>query len=351
MAPRPLEITDLLWSFDAGGQPVAVAKAAVVGRLTALGQRRAARIVSAFPAPGGILDPGYADALGLRVHCELQRLGEELQFARRVAALLSPIVGTIRLHGPGPVRIVDMGCGLGFVLRAMAASSALGAGVELVGVDLNPLLIAEARRLAEQEGLACRFEQGDAFEPGLAVQDGARCVIISSGFVHHLPESGLAEFFAAQARLGVAAFAHWDIAPCLWSALGAWIFHRACMREPVSRHDGVLSARRAYPASVLQAAARAGAPGCDIRVLEGARWHPVALDVLRPIVGLRTLCAARAVGAGRLRHPELAPGLPGLGARYRALRPAQAGGRDSRRSSGRGAQPRRRDRRRGWPGG
>jgi len=285
MALRPLEITDLLWSFDADGQPVAVSKAAVVGRLTALGQRRAARIVSAFPAPDGILDPGYVDALGLRVHCELQRLGEELQFARRIAALLSPIVDTIRLHGPGPVRIVDVGCGLGFVLRAMAASSALGAGVELVGVDLNPLLIAEASRLAEQEGLACRFEQGDAFEPELAVQDGARCVIISSGFVHHLPEPGLPEFFAAQARLRVAAFAHWDIAPCLWSTLGAWVFHYARMREPVSRHDGVVSAQRAYPAARLQMAAQAGAPGYDIQVIEGSRWHPRALDVLRPVVG------------------------------------------------------------------
>jgi hypothetical protein len=59
------------------------------------------------------------------------------------------------------------------------------------------------------------------------------------------------------------------------------------MREPVSRHDGVLSARRSYSASVLRAAARTGAPGYDIRVLEGPRWHPVALDVLRPITGIR----------------------------------------------------------------
>jgi len=285
MAPRPLEITDLLWSVDADGVPLAVSKAAVVSRLTALGQRRAARIVAALPAPDGMLDLGHVDALGFRVHCELQRLGEELQLARRVPALLSPIVGMIRLRDSGPVRVVDVGCGLGSVLRTIAASSALGAGVELVGVDLNPFLIAEARRLAEQEGLTCRFEQGDAFEPELAIQDGARCVVISSGFVHHLSESSLAGFFAAQARLRVAAFAHWDIAPCLWSTLGAWVFHYARMREPVSRHDGVLSARRAYPAAKLQHAAQTGAPGYDIQVMEGSRWHPRALDVLRPIVG------------------------------------------------------------------
>jgi hypothetical protein len=59
------------------------------------------------------------------------------------------------------------------------------------------------------------------------------------------------------------------------------------MREAVSRHDGVVSARRSYPAGVLEAAARAGAPGYEIRVLEGSRWHPRALDVLRPVVGIR----------------------------------------------------------------
>jgi SAM-dependent methyltransferase len=287
MAPRPLEITDLLWSIDAAGVPLPVSKGEAVGQLRALGQRRAARIVSAIPAPGGVLDPAYVDALGVRVHCELQRLGEELQFARRVAAVVSPIVERIRRQVTGTVRVVDVGCGLGFVMRAMAASSALGADVELVGVDLNPSLIGGARRLAEQEGLACQFVQGDAFAPGLAIGDGARCIVISSGLVHHLAERGLAEFFAAQARLRVAAFAHWDIAPCLWSTLGAWLFHYARMREPVSRHDGVVSARRAYSASTLVQAAQSGAPGYDIHVLEGSRWHPRALDVLRPIVGAR----------------------------------------------------------------
>src|SRR5215831_2647796 len=192
MAPRPSEITDLLWSIDADGMRQAVSKADVLHRLRAQRQGRAARIVSAMPSAHGILDPGYVDALGFRVHCELQRLGEELQLARRVAASLSPLIERVRLRSTGPVRIVDIGCGLGFIVRAMAASWALGPDVELVGVDLNPSLVAEAGRLATQEGLTCRFEQGDALEPELAIQDGARCIVISSGFLHHLPESGLA---------------------------------------------------------------------------------------------------------------------------------------------------------------
>src|SRR5579859_7889089 len=99
----------------------------------------------------------------------------------------------------------------------------LGPGCRTGKIDLNSVLVAEARRLAELEGLACHFAHGDAFTPGLAVEDGACTIVISAGFIHHVTEQGLAEFFAAQARLCVAAFAHWDIAPCLWSTLGAWV--------------------------------------------------------------------------------------------------------------------------------
>jgi SAM-dependent methyltransferase len=284
---RPLEITDLLWQADGSGQPLPVLKAEVVGRLLDRGQRRAARIVSRMPARQGVLDPEYLDALGIRVHCELLRLSEELQFGRRVAAQLTPMAASLRAGGNGTLRVVDVGCGLGYLLRSLAASAALGPGVQLIGMDLNPALIARARDLAAQEGLACQFICGDALRPQAAIRDPARTIVISSGLMHHIPQPALADFFAAQARIGIAGFAHWDIAPCPWSTLGAWVFHHARMREPVSRHDGVMSARRAHPAEALRAAAEAGAPGYHATVLEGPRWHPRGLDVLRPVVGVR----------------------------------------------------------------
>ena len=281
MRPGLVEITDLLWPVDAGGARLPVHRDEAAGRLAAAGQRRAARIVSAMPVEGGVLDSEYVDALGLRVHCELQRLGEELQLGRRVAALLTPV-----LARTGAIRVVDVGCGLGFVVRWLAATGRLGDRVELVGVDLNPVLVAEATRLAEAENLHCRFEHGDALAADGATGDGARTIIISTGLLHHLPGPDLRQFFAAQARLGVAAFAHWDIVPCIWSTLGAWVFHQARMREAVSRHDGVVSARRSHPGWALLDAARSGAPGYQVAVLE-TKWHPRALDVLRPVLGIR----------------------------------------------------------------
>ena len=157
----------------------------------------------------------------------------------------------------------------------------------MVGVDLNLTLIDEARRLAETERLDCRFVHGDAFDLDRFGADPAVTVVISSGFLHHLAPGQLAQFFTLHETSGVAGFAHWDIAPCLWSTVGAWVFHQARMRESVSRHDGVMSARRAHPAAVLASAARSGAPGYQVTVVEGPRWYPRALDVLRPVVGWR----------------------------------------------------------------
>lgn len=108
-------------------------------------------------------------------------------------------------------------------------------------------------------------------------------MIVSSGVLHHLPAPELAAFFQAHQGLGVGAFAHYDPEPGWMTGLGAWVFHRARMREAVSRHDGVLSARRAHPAAVLREAAGAGAPGYAVDCAGGQSLE----RVIRPVTGVR----------------------------------------------------------------
>jgi SAM-dependent methyltransferase len=59
--------------------------------------------------------------------------------------------------GPG-TRVLDVGCGVGRWSRLLAAR-----GAEVLGVDLSPTMIAQARQRAAAEGVAgrCRFEVRD----------------------------------------------------------------------------------------------------------------------------------------------------------------------------------------------
>lgn len=57
---------------------------------------------------------------------------------------------------PG-TRVLDVGCGVGRWSRLLA-----GRGAEVLGVDLSPTMICEARRRAAGEGLSCRFAVADA---------------------------------------------------------------------------------------------------------------------------------------------------------------------------------------------
>ncbi len=284
--PGPVEISDLVRGWQPDGSRTPIRRSEVVAALTARGQRRAARIAGRLPVvaegPGApdLLDMAAVDALMLRVHAELQRLGEELSQGRRAAAYLRPVVERL---GPGPVRLVDVGCGLGHLVRWLAATGALGPHVELVGVDLDRTLVGAAAVLAREEGLACRFVAGDAFAPAGVVEDPARTVVVSSGVLHHLTADGLRAFLGAQCALGVAAFVHWDPVPGPLAVLGARVFHRARMREPLSRHDGVLSVRRAHPAALL----RAAAAHPDYVVTCDDPASALSARVLRPLVGVR----------------------------------------------------------------
>jgi len=277
-----LEISDLVVRWDARtGERVPVRRAEVVSRLRAAGNRRAARIVQRMPMTGEFLDPVAVDRLLVRVHTELQRLNEELHMAQRFAELLVPLLTVLRANG-NRLRVVDIGCGLGFLVRSLAASGVLGEDVELVGVDFNHALTAEATRLAEDERLPCTFVRADAF----ALTEDAT-VYLSSGVLHHFAAEELPGFFRAQDRAGTLAFIHYDIAATRLAPLGAWLFHRARMREPLGRHDGVASARRAHDDAVLSSAAEAAA-GMEAFLFEPFIHTNPFCAAMRPVIGLRS---------------------------------------------------------------
>lgn len=279
-----LEISDLIISTDPhSGARLPVRRAEVIRRLRECGDQRAVRIVAALPAGrDDVLDPLAVDRLMISVHTELQRLSEELRIGDRVVHMLGPLFTAVRATAEhaGPFRLVDIGSGLGYLVRWLAATRALGPDVELVGVDLDAALVGAADRLARAERLTCRFLHGNAFD-----LPEAATVYVSTGVLHHFRGPALAAFFRAQAASPALAFCHYDIAATRLAPIGAWVLHRARMRHPLGRHDGVASALRAHRDETLLRAA--AAPGIRPLLYEPRDMANPFCTTLRPILGVR----------------------------------------------------------------
>jgi SAM-dependent methyltransferase len=209
------------------------------------------------------------------------------------------MLGLVRAGaGRRPIRVVDLGCGLGFVVRWLAAHGALGADVELVGADCNRALVVAAQRLADEERLPCRFVAANAFR-----LDEPADVIVSTGVLHHFRDGALTAVFADHERAPIAGFVHVDIRPSAIAPIGSWIFHRARMRQPLARFDGVRSAVRAHDHRTLCRAAAAGAPGFTLATVDARPGVAGLLRIFQAALGVRgvdgaRLCAAYA-GFGR----------------------------------------------------
>lgn len=106
--------------------------------------------------------------------------------------LVEMIVEVLELH-PGD-RVLDLACGSGDHARRLARC-----GLEVVGVDIAPSLIAHCRQKATQEGLAmARFEQGDMRE--LAYEGEFDAVLLLSGSFGFFDEATNRDVLARMAR-------------------------------------------------------------------------------------------------------------------------------------------------------
>lgn len=281
------EISDLVVDYDQESldrRPVD--KSSVLREIRARGlPARAARVVRAMPeGAGGALDSRHVDEVLVRSHLELQRLHEEFRVGATMRDFVAPMLAAVRARtSERPVRVVDLGCGLGFVTRWLASHGGLGEDVALVGVDYNRALVGAASRLAREEGLSARFLAANAFR----LEEPAH-VVISTGVLHHFRGDDLARVFGEHERAGALGFVHLDIRPSAIAPIGSFIFHQARMREPLARFDGYWSAVRAHPAAELVRAARTGAPRFDVGTLDAEPGIFALVRIFQAVVGLRS---------------------------------------------------------------
>jgi len=248
------------------------------------GNRRAIRAVQELPDWDGVLVDCVVDRTILAVHWEMQRLAEEFYHGQRVWEIARAAVVALRKNGfLKTIRIVDVGCGIGYTTRWLAAKiPAREQGLEFVGVDLNSTLIREANRLAEAEKLDCKFVHGEAFSPQLAGN-----IVISTGVVHHFRGVALEDFLRRHEREQTQAFFHFDFQPWVLAPVGSWFFHWLRMRTAIARHDGVLSAARAHTAETLVRAARKCSSGFAAGIYGARIWNTAAPRVFHTLVALR----------------------------------------------------------------
>jgi SAM-dependent methyltransferase len=283
--PAQPEISDLIIRHDPvtlGRLPVR--KQDVLSVFEAVGNAQAIRVIRALPDRGGVLDAEAIDRLFLTVHWEMQRLAEEFYHGDRVHELVRAILSAIRQAGhTRPLRLVDVGCGIGYTIRYLAARTSLAAeGVELIGVDLNSVLVREAARLARAENLPCRFVHGDAFSPS-----HAGSIYLSTGVLHHFRGADLGGFLRRHDVPETLAFCHYDFRPSALAGPGSWLFHVIRMRTALAKHDGVLSALRVHSADDLVSAARSAAPGFATGMYGERIWRTPLPRVFHTLLGIR----------------------------------------------------------------
>lgn len=279
------EISDLVIQHDPKTlERLPVSKREIRKVFEATGNQKALRVIDKIPDREGFLDPPAVDRLMLTVHWEMQRLAEEFYHGHRVLYLLNATIAAMRAAGHrDSIRIVDVGCGIGYTIRWLAARTSLPQeGIELTGVDLNSTLVREANRLASAESLPCRFLHGDAFSADLRGQ-----IYISTGVLHHFRGDSLASFLSCHAANSTHAFLHYDFQPWLLAPFGSWFFHILRMRTGLARHDGVLSTARAYSAATLVDTARAAVPSFATGIYGARIWNTAAPRVFHALVGFR----------------------------------------------------------------
>jgi len=93
----------------------------------------------------------------------------------------------VSLTGAGArSRVLSLGCGIGDTELLLAAHVA-----EVVGIDLSPAAVRQAREDAARQGIAnARFFEGDA---GEASAGGRFDAVVAVFFLHHLADAALAE--------------------------------------------------------------------------------------------------------------------------------------------------------------
>lgn len=102
----------------------------------------------------------------------VRRTTREAEFKRRLIAQAGPAPGS---------RVLDLGCGTGTLALMVKRAQP---GVQVVGIDPDPEILARARAKARDAGVEIQLDQG--FSTDLPYEDEAFDAVLSTLVLHHL---------------------------------------------------------------------------------------------------------------------------------------------------------------------
>lgn len=173
----------------------------------------------------------------------------------------------------GAVRVLDVACGGGDVLAAVARrASAAGVSVELVGCDASGVALDDAARRVVDAAPELRLETHRADVTRDALPDGAD-LVCSSLFLHHLERADAARLLGVMADAARRTLLVQDLRR---TRIGWWLAAatlRVVTRSEIARHDGPTSVAGAFTLDEVRGLAwQAGLTDAELGPAWPQRW-------------------------------------------------------------------------------
>lgn len=209
---------------------------------------------------------------------------------------IRPALSAARATGGAELRLLDIGCGGGDVLRRLVRRARRdGYRVSGLGIDPDPRAIAVARAAAPLDGVRYR----ECFSDELAASGARFDVVLSNHLLHHLETPALEALLADSERLADRLAVHSDIARGRFAYAAFSIGVAPVSRGTLLRVDGLRSIRRSYRAAELSDALPAD-------------WHVERVGPFRLLAVHRPKRAMARCGSGRGSTDEWSEPMSGL---------------------------------------
>ena len=209
-------------------------------------------------------EPGVEEATLTSALEAIERLNRASLVGGRVWARIAPLARRAASTGKGPLRVLDLASGGGYLAVEIARRARReGLPVEVAGSDLNPTSVAFARERARAEDLAVDFFELDCLSGALPTDFD---VLTSTLFLHHLGHDEAVAALSAMARAARRMVLVNDLARSRPGHLLARISTTLVTRSPMVRFDGPRSVERAFTVPEARELVREAG-------LEGARVH------------------------------------------------------------------------------